>query len=378
MRALAERLAPGDLRPLRQPDRVGRMPRQLLGPAAAMLVVAVLASGLMIARNVIHARASGNPAGFRRVPADPDEIAVIGASSTELGNSIKLISVTTGRVIQTVSQPTDSNGLALSPDGKSLFVVAPRLKLRQISLTTGKSSYLAAGAYPAVSPDGRYVAYATGGGFTQVAIRNLGTGATRSVSLTSLIGVGSSLLNQGGLTWLGDGRTLVAVAEPDPIAAVARVWANPGWSDQLTVSRHATCGQQDAKLGLCVVVIQVAHARLAAHPIYVTGLAASAPVALLSGDLAARQAFFIAQTTMPVTVVSRVSLGRRHATVSKLVPLPAEALAVAMAPAGDRVLYLTTSEPAKLDVATVSADRLTKARVLLTDTRRYAFSQAAW
>ena len=380
LRALAERLAPGDLRPLRQPpERSGWFSAHLVAPVSVMVAVVVVAGGLMVTRSVLHARAAGGPAASQAA-ADPADLAVAGSVGIGLTSDVKLISASTGRIVQTVAQTTVSNGMALAPDGRSLFVVAPSLKLRQVSLTTGKSSYLASGAYPAVSPNSRFVAYATGTGFTKVAIRDLRSGQTRAISLSALVGAGSSVLNRGGLTWLGDGTELVAVSEPDPVTVSAPV---SRWVPDPV--RRTTCGQQDSPRGLCVIVVNVAARRLSARSIFVRGLPGDKPVALLSGDLAAQQDFFIAQASLPVTAVSRVSLHRGGAAARTLVTLPEEAIAEAVAPAGDRVVFLTVgvsgagvSFQAQLKVARVRAGQLTGERTLLASATRFHLTGAAW
>jgi hypothetical protein len=401
MRALAEQISPADLRPLRQPpDRGSRVAGQFLSSMAAMAALALVVGGLVVVRNVIEARASSAPPASSAprarslALADPGVVAVTGLSATGATNDIKLISAASGRVWKTIAQPTDGNGMALTADGKSLFVVAPRLKLDQISLTTGKSAELGSGVYPAVSPDSEQVAYATGTSFTTVAVRDLGTGSTRAISVRSLVGADSSLLNQGGLTWLGDGTQVVAIAEPDPIAADVRLtadatvtggvveWATQsgtttasGGAPASGAAERTACGQQDSSLGLCLIVVDVSGRRLSAHRIYVRGLHSAGPVALLSADLRAAEDFFIAQPAQPVT---RVRVTGRTAAASTVVTLPKDEIPVAMAPRGDRLLYLATGSPVKLRTAKVRHGKLTHGRTLLADSRLFAVSQVAW
>ena len=383
LRALAEQISAADLRPLRQPpDRSSRVVGQFLTSMAAMAALALVAGGLVVVRNVIDARASSEPPAKSLAVADPGYVAVTGLSATGANAEIRLISASTGRVWQTIARSTDGNGMALAPDGKSLFVVASHLKLDQISLITGKSQELATGAYPAVSPDSGQVAYATGTSFTEVAVRNLDTGSTRAISLRSLVGANSSLLNQGGLTWLGDGTHVVAIAEPDPVTTEVRLPAEaalPGgvvyWATQSSASPRTACGQQDSPLGLCVIVVDVTERRLSAHRIYVPGLRSSEPVAMLSGDLSAAEEFFIAQSAQPV---ARVSVTGRTATAKALIALPGDETPVAIAPRGDRLLYLAPGSPTKLKTAQVRNGRLEHARVLLADSRLFAVSQVAW
>ncbi len=425
MHELAQSLAPDDLRPLRQPPpalarrpgcfepsgppaRQAPEPMRWLGPLAAMAAIALLAGGLLAARNALHARASQDPPAV--APVDPGVIAVTGMRGAGEDSVIKIMSARDGRVARTIRLATDGNGLAIAADARSLFVVGADLRINQVSVATGESRPVAAGAYPAPSPDSRTLAYASGQNFTDVAIRDLGTGHTRSISLLPLMGGDSSLLNQGGLTWLGNGTQVVAVPEPDPVpvtggtpgkpvkAAGSDTSIKPVASGRFVTaprpsprssprysprsspgsSQRTACGQQTAPGGLCVIVVDIGARGLRARQVFVPHVTRAGPLDVLSGDLTAKRSFVVAQPGRDSDVVERITLAGDRVTVRRLVTLPSGAYAVAVAPDADRLLYLPRSSPAALWVATMLRGHLIDARELLTDTRGFELDQAGW
>jgi hypothetical protein len=368
MHALAETIMPGDLRPLRRPSAGAwsACTRRWLAPASAMAAIALVTGAVMTARHELGAlrTAHRSPAAFHVVP-DPADIAV-----TSTANLIRVLTAAAGRIVKTLRMATEGNGFALAPDAKSMFVVGPSLTISQVVIATGEAKRIGTGAYPAVSPNSRYLAYAAGSAFTTVAIRDLRTGRTRSINLMSLIGTDSSLLNQGGLTWLGDGTQILAVSEPDAVPLVAKRGRPRG--------EHTACGQQTSRRGLCTIVINLASRKLFAHQVYVPSVAHPENLELISGDLAAKESFFIAQPGRSASVVDKVRLGARTPRVRTVIALPEHSLAVAMAPDGDRVLYVPPSSPTSVWIATVRHGGLTRERRLLADGGRFEFNLVAW
>lgn len=369
MHDLAQCIAPGDLRPLRPPPSAWTIGHKYwLAPAAAMAAIALVTSGVVVARSALHRHEQPGTADGLQVVPDP---AVVAISDSK---QIRLLTATTGRIVRTLSTTAGGNGIALAPDAKYVFAVGASLTLSQISVTTGKSYVIDTGVHPAVSPDSRYLAYATGTSFTRVAVRDLRSGQTRAISLAALVGAESSLLNQGGLTWLGNGRQIVAVSEPDPVAT----YVLPAGHTIAANQKRTACGQQISRRGLCAIVIDVAPTRLFARPVYLPHVTAQRNLDLISGDLRASKSFFIAQSGRPVTVIDRVRLGGRTPLVRTFVKLPLRSLAVAMAPDGDRLIYARPGSRLSLCVATVGAGRLAREHLLMIDTRRFEFSLVAW
>jgi hypothetical protein len=333
-----------------------------------MAAIALVTSGVVVARTALHRHGTSGVPGSHQVVADPAVVAVTGSKQ------IRLLTATTGRIVKTLPVASASKGVALTPDAKYIFVVQPSLTISEITIATGKIKVIDTGAYPAVSPDSRYLAYATGTSFTQVAVRDLRSGHTRAISLNAMVGAESSLLNRGGLTWLGNGRQIVAVSEPDPLATYV---LPPGHVMAANPARTA-CGQQTSRRGLCAIVINVAPTKLFARPIYLPHVPAQQNLDLLSGDLQAAASFFVAQSGLPDAVVDSVRLDGHTPLVRRLVALPLQSFAVALAPGGDRLIYARSGSRPSLWVATVRASRLARQRLLMADSGRFEFSLVAW
>jgi hypothetical protein len=311
-------------------------------------------------------------------PTDPRVIALSGSSGTGVAESIRLISARTGRLVKVIARVGTGNGFALSPDAKSVYVVGVHRNLiviRRISVATGTITFVADGAYPAVSPDGRYLAYATGRqysatSFSSLAIRDLRTGRVRLISLARLIGAKSSLLNGGPVTWLGDGTQIVAVPQPDAVATSGSV-------NNAVASRTATtpCGQQTSPRGLCAIVVDVSAHGLSAHRVFIHPRSTTSAT-VISGDLAAPHSLLIAN--WPSVAIDRVNLGGTDVVLRQIARLPKGVLPVAFAPLGDRVLYLVGHTPPALWVATIRDGRLVNRHLLLTDSNRFGIGNVAW
>jgi hypothetical protein len=375
---LAHQVAPDDLRPLRRPAPAtrARVPDRLLGPIVAMTAIAILTGGLMVARSVLRAHAASDSALALAAPVDPADLAVPGVPPAGGPGQVRLTSAATGRVVRALRISARGNGIALAPDASTLFVLEPNLRLTQVTIATGKQVVIGTASYPAVSPDSKYLAYATGSAMAQVAVRDLDTGATRTISLLPWVGSDSSVLNQGGLTWLGDGSEVVAVSEPDAFATGTSAMFRTLTPEPAAPAKNA-CGQQDAKAGLCAVVINTTASRLSAHRVFVRGVPGQA-ISVLSGDVLAKRSFYLGAGPVYTRQIDRVSLDASGAVARKLTALPPRSIALAMAPDGDRVVYrLATAPPESLWIATIAGGKLTRRHLLLTDAR-FQFNQVAW
>ncbi len=367
----AQRPAPAGPRPRR--ERAGytlRPPTQRLAPAAIVAVAAVLAGPGLAACG----RAAGHaPPGGRPAAADPPLVAIAGSSARGSSSRIELISPRTGRVAKVIPRVGTGNGLALSPDSQNLYVVGPAgpaIEIRRISVATGKVSMVADGAYPAVSPDGRYLAYATGDRFSKVAVRDLRTGSIRVIDLRSLLGNGSNLLNQGAITWLGDGDEVIAVPGIPASAAAAGVTA--GADGRTAGGDQVPPGRQS------LIVVKIRPDGLAARRIVVPD-PYQEPFLVISGDLSQQRAVLIARMGYAAAgTITRVSL-RGHGYRARVIArLPRGAMPVVIAPRGDRVLYLVGHTPPVLWVAAIRSGRLTGQHRLLTDNGKFGLDQVAW
>jgi len=118
-----------------------------------------------------------------------------------------------------------NNGLAYAPDGSAVyFTLIPQSKravavrVMRLDTATGRQSFIADGAQPAISDDGTQLAYGAGRG--GLAVRDLATGQTRSIGLAQL-GSAADLLN-ASIGWLGDGSELAIVPSPTAWDLVGR------------------------------------------------------------------------------------------------------------------------------------------------------------
>ena len=373
---IAQRLASASLRPRREAvARDSRARTPWLAPAAMVAVTALLAGpGLAgCGQRAGPALRGGTQPDRSAAAADPPLVAVAGSSEHGSSSRIELISPRSGRVAKVVARVATGNGFALSPDSRDLYVVGPAghaIEIRHISVATGKVNFVADGAYPAVSPDGRQLAYATGLRFSKVAVRDLRTGRTRVIDLRSLLRNDGNLLNQGGISWLGDGDEVIAVPGLAASAAAAGVTARAGAGK--AGGDQAPPGRQD------LIVIKIRPGGLAARRIVVPD-PYQEPFGVFSGDLSQRRALLIARMGFGAAgTITRVSLHGGGYAARVIARLPRGVMPVVIAPRGDGVLYLVGQTPPVLWAAAITNGRLTGQHRLLADTSRFGFDQAAW
>src|SRR6266702_3919334 len=352
---IAQRLASAGLRPRREAaarDSPARTP--WLAPAAMVAVAAVLAGpGLAgCGQRAGHELGGGTQPDRPAAAADPPLVAVAGSSQRGSSSRIELISPSSGRVAKVVARVVTGNGFALSPDSRDLYVVGSvgrAIEIRRISIATGKVSFVADGAYPAVSPDGRHLAYATGHRFSKVAV--------------------GDLLNQGGISWLGDGDEVIAVPGFTASALAAEFTAHAGGN---AGGGQAPPGRQS------LIVIKIRSDGLAARRIVVPD-PYQEPFGVISGDLSQRRALLIARIGFGAAgTITRVSLHGGGYRARVIARLPRGVMPVVIAPRGDRVLYLVGHTPPALWAAAIKNGRLTGQHRLLTDTSEFGVDQAAW
>jgi hypothetical protein len=388
----AERINLAHLRPLRPPQPSGQSTaqpsgqsraRRWLAPLAAMAAVVVVIVGVALAvgwRRSPPVPVSG-PSQVRsgRLPsrpaADPPAFAGALQSSTGTQQWIRLFSSLTGRTVRRVAAFGDSltgNGMALSPDSRFVYVTLSgpgQIHIDRITVATGRRNFVADGAQPAVSPDGRYLAYATGRLFTRLAIRDLHTGVTRVVNLAALIGSGSGLLN-GQVTWLGGGAQVVAMPMPFGAAAAART---P--STTAAAATRNSCGRQTTPDSLCLVLVNLDSAEPRATRVFVPGTWGQP---LISGDVARSGTLLLTDSLNSRARVGVATISAAGVAVRRVAALPPDVLPEAFAPGGDRILYLRAHGRPSLWVATISGGRLSGAHLLFTDNSKFAFGAAAW
>jgi hypothetical protein len=334
---------------------------------AAVVIAAVLAGAALAGcgQRAGHAPGAGTA-------ADPPLVAVeVMASGSH--SSLELISPKTGRVAKVVAHVGTGDGFALAPDSKSMYVVGlvgRTIEIRRVSTATGKVSFVADGAYPAISPDGRQLAYVTGRRFNAIAVRDLRSGQTRVIDLRSLLGKHANLLNQGGVSWLGDGGELVVVPGFPVSAAAAKLTAQR--STGIASGHRAPPGRQS------LIIVKTSSVNLAARRIVVPD-PYQETFGVISGDLSQPRSFLIARPGFGAAgTITRVSLRGRGYQARVIARLPSGVMPVVIAPRGDWVLYLAGQSPSALWAAAIGNSGLSGQHRLLQGTKGLRVDQAAW
>ena len=375
LRNLADQVGTADVRPLRQPRR--RSSAAWLGPVAAMAAIALVTGGLMVARNSLHAHASA--ASGLVAPPDPAVIAVAGSPTSGDQKTIKLVSVRDGSVslaLRLADNAADT-GVALAPDGGSVYLGTQGMRLTALSLTTGRSAVIGTGQSPSVSPDSKHVAYVTGRALTKVAVEDVATGRTRTINLTGVIGQHSFLQSPDAVAWLGDGSQVVAVPQPAYSPLVSYHYSHGERASTGSAEWVNDCGQQNSPLGVCVVVINVGRV-LSARAVFIRGLPPKQGYQLFGADLTASRVFFVAASTKGFKshVITRVTLSRGKAEAHRFLSLRFHGIAVAVAPDGDRVIYASPTRRPAVWVGTVSRGRIVSRYQLAS--AWFGFNQVGW
>jgi hypothetical protein len=334
---------------------------------AALVTTAAVLAGAALAgcgQRAGHAPGAG-------MAADPPLVA-IEVMSRGSHSQLELISPKTGRA-KVVAHVGTGDGFALAPDSKNMYVVGPvgsTIEIRRLSTATGKLSFVADGAYPALSPDGRQLAYVTGRGFTSIAVRDLRSGRTRVMDLRSLLGKNANLLNQGGVSWLGDGGEVVVVPGFSVSAAAAGLTARRGAG--IASGHRAPPGRQS------LIVVKTSSDNLSARRIIVPD-PYEETFGVISGDLSQPRSFLIARPGFGAAgTITRVSLRGRGYQARVIARLPSGVMPVVIAPRGDWVLYVAGQSPSALWAAAIGNSGLSGQHRLFAGTRGLRVDQAAW
>jgi hypothetical protein len=342
-------------------------PERRLVTAAVVTITALLAGAALAGcgQRVGHAPGAG-------ASADPPLVA-IEAMSRGSHPRLELISPKTGRVVKVVAHIGTGDGFALAPDLKSMYVVGPvgsAIEIRRVSTATGKVSFVADGAYPAISPDGRRLAYVTGRGFNSIAVRDLESGRARVLDLRSLLGNNANLLNQGGVSWLGDGGELVVVPGFPVSAAAAGLTTRR--SAGIASGHRAPPGRQS------LIIVKTSSDSLSARRIVVPD-PYEETFGVISGDLSQPRSFLIARPGFGAAgTITRVSLRGRGFQARTIARLPSDVMPVVIAPRGDWVLYLAGQSPSALWAAAIGKTGLSGQHRLFAGTSGLRIDQAAW
>jgi hypothetical protein len=283
-------------------------------------------------------------------PPPPPPTTFVGVSPTNAREDLSVYSSATGARVQdltTFGLAFTNNGLARSPDGGSVYyTLIPHtskrrfaLKLMRIDVATDRSRFVADGWQPAVSDSGTQLAY--GAVPHGLAVRDLATGATRTVSLVKLLGPAANLLN-ASVTWLADGTDVAVLA-----SAPARVDA--GASEP--PATPGTCLGQ-AHAAIVFVHVPPAPQRLSAR--CTRALTLTPPGAILGGDGAHPSSLLLAAEIGPRTVIERIT---QSGDTTRLLTI-ANSLPLAIDRSGAHLLYLLGHSPPALWEGAISGDQL--------------------
>jgi hypothetical protein len=197
--------------------------RNNLGVAmsALMTVGALAVAGILLA--TLHRAPHRAPSGAGTAAAtlaEPKSLVVLAATGTRSAR-LELRSSRTGRfekVAATLhaSGPAGAfydNSIALSPDGRDVYIVSPpgpaKQVITRISLASGHRTQIAEGEQPALSPDGHWLAYATADQPSQtLAVRDLTSGRTTEIGLARLLGPPGDI-SYSAIAWLDPNDVVV-------------------------------------------------------------------------------------------------------------------------------------------------------------------------
>ncbi|MGI8867904.1 MAG: TolB family protein [Mycobacteriales bacterium] len=354
--AVPEEAAPAHLlTPTRVPARpVSKWRRnRWLAPALAAVVAVLLIGGIA---GVV---ATGHHSSPRRAatppPAPSSFVGVVATGPAR--DTISVISSATAavrKVLVKTGADFTNNGLAVSPDGAYVYatwITRPSVVIKQISVATGRVRTIADGSEPAVSPDGRFLAYIGDGEATVVLVRDLRTGTTRSWSLS---GVAPGCANIRSVVWLGDGSRVVIRPEDCPVRT-------SGSADQtssstlpaLVVVDPSAPGSRPRGIALPV-------------PKYVNGVH--------SAGSAAPDSVLVDVLTRTGETIYRVRLVDNHATVTDQAGLN-HSLLMAVDHSGRHLLYLMSNPRTHVRIATLADGRITGVRRLAAAP---SLAAAAW
>jgi hypothetical protein len=288
---------------------------------------------------------------------DPSSFVLV--STSGLTSTVELRSASTGQLVQdvgTFGQSFTNNGLALSPDGRYVYVTFnahQTLLLERIDVASGSRTLIADGEQPSLSPSGRLLAYATGpDGSETLVVRDLSSGVTRSVNLAKLLGPDTDLLN-ASITWLGDGSEIVIAPGGVASAVTTTEPASPGSCS--AVASSATC---------LLVVGLTAGNSLTANRLVLSDLGSFNIT--IGGDDSLPRSVLIAISETDGTAVDRVDLSSAGVSVVRLLSLP-PVLPLAFDPGGTHLLYLDGHSPPALWVGEITQHGLKRRHLLLSD-----------
>ncbi len=263
--------------------------------------------------------------------------------------NMSVYSSVTGARLRTLASFSHSaftnNGLAYAPDGSAVyFTLIPRhrtrgfsLRLMRLDVASGRQTFVADGAQPAISNDGEQLAY--GAAPQGLAIRDLATGQTRTIALKQL-GQAAELGN-ASIHWLGDGST------------VAIVPSGTAWDLVGKPPKLSWCGTPQSHPVIVFVHVPAPPAPLTAVCVRLTGGPLEGPT--LGQDSTSPNTLLLAAGGLGgKTIVEKIA---ENGHITPVLAIP-DSLALSFDPSGTHLLYLAGHKRPTLTEATITSGKL--------------------
>lgn len=329
--------------------RSARIPSLSSMVPAFAVIVALGIGGTAVALLTHH----NTPAVERGVTAAQPPFVVVHDAGSR--STLSMYSPRTGKRVRTFASFSDmaftNNGLAETPDGRDVYLTLfPRhhtrhfsLRITRIDVANGRQSFVANGAQPAISRDGRQLAY---GAFPNgLTVRDLATGQTRTIKLPQL-GSSAQLLN-ASIGWLGNGSQLAIVPAPAAWDLMGRP-PHPRW-----------CGTTQTHSVIVFVHVPAPPAPLTARCIHLAGPPLGPGAMALVQSPTNPEALLVAtESRGDNTLIEQIT---SSGSTSRLQSIP-DSLPDAFDPSGTQLLYLAGHNPPTLTKATINGSRLTNAQ----------------
>ncbi|MFZ0042439.1 MAG: hypothetical protein WAK93_14100, partial [Solirubrobacteraceae bacterium] len=232
------------------------------------------------------------------------------------------------------------------------------LQIVQVHVPDGARTFLTDGYAPTVSPNSQQLAYLTGKNDSKLLVRDLASGATRSIDLAPWIDDSADLFN-GRMVWLVGGSTLAVVPADDAISDLS---TTPGSHPE----RAHGCG--DRSRSGCVILIAAPRAgplrylkRVSVPDLDVINVAA------IASD-ADDQLILATDNGTGTTRIGTLSLADSTASLTTLYSVPG-ATPEAFDSTGTHIIYSNEHHPPELIAAVIGRRGLLDRRVLVPSAR---------
>jgi hypothetical protein len=263
---------------------------------------------------------------------------------------MSLYSSVTGARLRTLASFSpdgfSSNGMAYAPDGSAVYVTLIQqhrtagfpLRLMRIDVASGRQTFVADGAQPALSNDGKQLAY--GAAPQGLAVRDLATGQTRTIALPEL-GQAAELGN-ASIHWLGDGSTVAIVPSATP------------WDPMGKPPKLSWCGTSQTHPVIVFVHVPAPPAPLTAVCVRLTGAQLGGLVVLGEDPTSPTTLLVAAGGLGGGTAVQKIAETGR---VTPVLTIP-DSLGLSFDPSGTHLLYLAGHKPPLLTDASITNGKL--------------------